>query len=106
MLRTAFGRGYIPPAAARDRACRCQQQVRPLMRRRHGCATPSGWLAGFFAGGQDQVSSATVTPDASSAPRQVGFAVQGMTCAACAARVEKKLNAIDHVSATVNFATG
>ncbi|HYB88598.1 MAG TPA: heavy metal translocating P-type ATPase [Streptosporangiaceae bacterium] len=29
-----------------------------------------------------------------------------MTCAACAARVEKKLNAIDGVSATVNFATG
>ena len=28
-----------------------------------------------------------------------------MTCAACAARVEKKLNAIDGVSATVNFAT-
>ena len=28
-----------------------------------------------------------------------------MTCAACAARVEKKLNAIDSVSATVNFAT-
>jgi cation-transporting P-type ATPase A/B/Cu+-exporting ATPase len=28
-----------------------------------------------------------------------------MTCAACAARVEKKLNAIDNVSATVNFAT-
>ncbi len=29
-----------------------------------------------------------------------------MTCAACAARVEKKLNAIGNVSATVNFATG
>ena len=28
-----------------------------------------------------------------------------MTCAACAARVEKKLNAIDGVAATVNFAT-
>ena len=28
-----------------------------------------------------------------------------MTCAACAARVEKKLNAIDSVSATVNLAT-
>jgi Cu+-exporting ATPase len=28
-----------------------------------------------------------------------------MTCAACAVRVEKKLNAIDGVSATVNFAT-
>ncbi len=29
-----------------------------------------------------------------------------MTCAACAARVEKKLNGIDSVVATVNFATG
>jgi P-type Cu+ transporter len=29
-----------------------------------------------------------------------------MTCAACAARVEKKLSAIDGVSATVNFASG
>ncbi len=29
-----------------------------------------------------------------------------MTCAACAARVEKKLNALDSVRATVNFATG
>ena len=29
-----------------------------------------------------------------------------MTCAACAARVEKKLNGIDSVFATVNFATG
>jgi Cu+-exporting ATPase len=28
-----------------------------------------------------------------------------MTCAACAARVEKNLNAIDGVLATVNFAT-
>jgi Cu+-exporting ATPase len=28
-----------------------------------------------------------------------------MTCASCAARVEKKLNAIDGVVATVNFAT-
>jgi Cu+-exporting ATPase len=28
-----------------------------------------------------------------------------MTCAACAARVEKTLNAIDSVRATVNFAT-
>jgi cation-transporting P-type ATPase A/B/Cu+-exporting ATPase len=28
-----------------------------------------------------------------------------MTCAACAARVEKKLNAVDGVAATVNFAT-
>jgi cation-transporting P-type ATPase A/B/Cu+-exporting ATPase len=33
------------------------------------------------------------------------LSVQGMTCAACAARVEKKLNTIDGVAATVNFAT-
>ena len=31
--------------------------------------------------------------------------MRGMTCAACAARVEKKLNAIGDVCATVNFAT-
>jgi len=33
------------------------------------------------------------------------LAVTGMTCAACAARIEKKLNKIDGVSATVNYAT-
>ena len=31
--------------------------------------------------------------------------VQGMTCASCAARIEKKLNRMDGVSATVNYAT-
>jgi Cu+-exporting ATPase len=31
--------------------------------------------------------------------------LEGMTCAACAARIEKVLNRIDGVSATVNFAT-
>ena len=51
------------------------------------------------------MSSAAVTGEASSTPREVGLSVKGMTCAACAARVEKKLNAIDSVSATVNFAT-
>jgi P-type Cu+ transporter len=28
-----------------------------------------------------------------------------MTCASCAARIEKKLNKLDRVTATVNFAT-
>ena len=32
--------------------------------------------------------------------------IGGMTCAACVARVEKKLNRLDGVSATVNLATG
>ena len=33
------------------------------------------------------------------------MSVQGMTCASCAARVEKKLNTIDGVVASVNLAT-
>ncbi|PGH50304.1 copper-translocating P-type ATPase [Streptomyces sp. Ru87] len=36
---------------------------------------------------------------------QVELLIGGMTCASCAARVEKKLNRMDGVSATVNFAT-
>src|SRR5215472_5167427 len=37
--------------------------------------------------------------------RAVDLAIGGMTCASCAARVEKKLNKLDGVAATVNFAT-
>ncbi|WP_371612022.1 heavy metal translocating P-type ATPase [Streptomyces clavifer] len=36
---------------------------------------------------------------------QVELAVGGMTCASCAARIEKKLNRMDGVEATVNYAT-
>jgi Cu+-exporting ATPase len=36
---------------------------------------------------------------------EIELAIAGMTCAACAVRVEKKLNRLDQVSATVNFAT-
>ncbi|OQQ37200.1 heavy metal translocating P-type ATPase [Prescottella equi] len=35
----------------------------------------------------------------------VELAIGGMTCASCAARVEKKLNKIEGVTATVNYAT-
>ena len=35
----------------------------------------------------------------------VELEIGGMTCASCAARVEKKLNRMDGVTATVNFAT-
>jgi P-type Cu+ transporter len=37
--------------------------------------------------------------------RSVELAIGGMTCASCAARIEKKLNRLDGVTATVNFAT-
>ena len=36
---------------------------------------------------------------------QVELDLQGMTCASCAARIEKKLNKLPGASATVNFAT-
>ena len=37
--------------------------------------------------------------------RRVELAVSGMTCAACAARVENRLNKVDGVRASVNYAT-
>ena len=39
------------------------------------------------------------------AGRVVELAIGGMTCASCAARIEKKLNKLDGVTAAVNFAT-
>ncbi|GAA1464626.1 heavy metal translocating P-type ATPase [Nocardiopsis exhalans] len=42
---------------------------------------------------------------ASAAVEPVELAIGGMTCAACANRVEKRLNKMDGVTATVNFAT-
>ena len=40
-----------------------------------------------------------------SGPQSVQLDVQGMTCASCAARIEKKLNRLEGVNATVNYAT-
>ena len=37
--------------------------------------------------------------------REIELSVEGMTCAACAARVEKKLGKLDGVRAAVNYAT-
>ncbi|MFI2649110.1 heavy metal translocating P-type ATPase [Micromonospora fulviviridis] len=39
------------------------------------------------------------------APNMIELAIGGMTCASCAARIEKKLNRMDGVEATVNYAT-
>jgi Cu+-exporting ATPase len=65
------------------------------------------------------MSSTTTTPTAAEPPEssessessqgsevsQVELLIGGMTCASCAARVEKKLNRMDGVTATVNYAT-
>jgi P-type Cu+ transporter len=42
----------------------------------------------------------TTTPE-----HEVDLAITGMTCASCSARIEKKLNRLDGVQATVNLAT-
>ncbi|MEV8400687.1 heavy metal translocating P-type ATPase [Streptomyces niveus] len=59
------------------------------------------------------MSSTPVTDTATAAPVpapataavDVELAIGGMTCASCAARIEKKLNRMDGVEATVNYAT-
>ena len=49
--------------------------------------------------------SATDVEAAAAESSQAELTIGGMTCASCAARVEKKLNRMDGVSATVNYAT-
>ncbi|MFN8168003.1 MAG: heavy metal translocating P-type ATPase [Candidatus Nanopelagicales bacterium] len=49
------------------------------------------------------MSTAGTTPRTELVP--VDLAVTGMTCASCAARIEKKLNRVPGVVATVNYAT-
>ncbi|MEN3615480.1 heavy metal translocating P-type ATPase [Plantactinospora sp. ZYX-F-223] len=39
------------------------------------------------------------------APNRIELKIGGMTCASCASRIEKKLNRLDGVTATVNYAT-
>jgi Cu+-exporting ATPase len=53
------------------------------------------------------MSSATpgTAPSAAAGDVHVELAIGGMTCASCAARIEKKLNRLDGVTATVNYAT-
>ncbi len=48
-------------------------------------------------------SNHTQTADTSS--RQVQLRIGGMTCSSCAARIQKKLNKLDGVTASVNYAT-
>ncbi|UXY27670.1 heavy metal translocating P-type ATPase [Streptomyces sp. HUAS TT20] len=52
----------------------------------------------------DTTSSTTDTP-IHTGTAEVELVIGGMTCASCAARVEKKLNRMDGVTATVNYAT-
>ena len=49
--------------------------------------------------------AATTTPSAAGSQSRIELNISGMTCASCAARIERKLNRLDGVAATVNFAT-
>src|SRR5690349_3934779 len=51
-----------------------------------------------------QTLPTTDIPRASGPERTLDLALEGMTCAACAARIEKVLNRLPGVSANVNFA--
>ena len=46
-----------------------------------------------------------MTPTSSDTSHHVDLAISGMTCASCAARIEKRLNGLEGAAATVNFAT-
>ena len=53
-------------------------------------------------------SSATEAPGTAGAggsAREIDLEIGGMTCSSCAARIENKLNRMDGVTATVNYAT-
>ncbi|MEU1818148.1 heavy metal translocating P-type ATPase [Streptomyces roseifaciens] len=67
-----------------------------------GTSAAAGTAPG--TGSAATAADATDTADATTATTEL--IVGGMTCAACVARVEKKLGRLDGVSATVNLATG
>ena len=69
-----------------------------------GCGSQSSpcWQ-GDMASVRDR-STATVT-GAGESTHQVELAIGGMSCASCAARIERKLNRLTGVTASVNYAT-
>ncbi|MFE6595663.1 cation transporter, partial [Streptomyces sp. NPDC057781] len=64
----------------------------------HSPAAPPGPARRVPA--DDPASGAAMTTSTTSAPAEVELAIGGMTCASCAARIEKKLNRMDGVTAT------
>lgn len=54
---------------------------------------------------QQQVTPRIAAQAAPAGVTELELAIGGMTCASCAARIEKKLNRVDGVTATVNYAT-
>ena len=61
--------------------------------------------AGNGGAGNASAGSGSAGDGVRTAAQWVELEIGGMTCASCAARVEKKLNRMDGVTATVNYAT-
>jgi P-type Cu+ transporter len=51
------------------------------------------------------MSNAVTDAQSSRASTEIELAISGMTCASCAARIEKRLGKLDGVTASVNYAT-
>ncbi|MGH3764836.1 MAG: heavy metal translocating P-type ATPase [Pseudonocardiaceae bacterium] len=51
------------------------------------------------------MTTSAPAPATTGAVRDIELAIGGMTCASCANRIERKLNTLDGVTATVNYAT-
>src|SRR5215203_28726 len=47
----------------------------------------------------------TARPMSTTSLERIQLPIEGMTCASCAARIERRLNKLEGVEATVNFAT-
>lgn len=69
---------------------------------------PATWPAGK-AGTNSEIREAGMTTTTQGSKKNtdahVSLDIEGMTCASCANRVQKKLNKVDGVMATVNYAT-
>ena len=78
--------------------------LEPLWPRRAKPAAAAHGLGGDTAGYPEGVYS-PLRLSAVDTPKRLELEIGGMTCASCAARVEKKLNQLVGVSASVNYAT-
>ncbi|MGW4892357.1 heavy metal translocating P-type ATPase, partial [Kitasatospora sp. NPDC004240] len=68
-------------------------------------ATAPGAVPGAAGQGTGGQGAAGTGPAGAAVRERVELSIGGMTCASCAARIEKKLNRMDGVEATVNYAT-
>ena len=92
VLAATFGGAY----ALGDRV----EPVRPPAHDMNDMNDPDHDMDDMDHGSHDAMST-----DIERSHEHVALELTGMTCAACASRIEKKLNRLDGVTATVNYAT-